>query len=1059
MNHTAQNNQRIRINDGWMFAMESPQDFVPVEIPHDWLIADTQNLYQSGVGFYRRALDASFLQKGQRLYLRFDGVYMDSTVWIDGRQAFEWKNGCTAFSFDITDFITPDAANEILVRVNYQAPNARWYTGAGIYRDVFLLVKNTCHIVPDGVYISTVFQDGAWRYRAQAEAITHGEAYTVRHALVETGEPVRPWCPEDPQLYTLRSELTVNGEITDTVFTRFGFRSLRFSPDEGFFLNGNHVKLHGVCLHGDLGGLGGAVYRDALRRQLTLMMRMGANAVRTAHNPPAEALMELADELGLLVISEISDVWHEPKTPYDYTRFFDEWIERDVAAWIRRDRNHPSVILWSVGNEIHDTHLDAEESEATLRRLTALVRRHDPDGNAPCTLGSNYMWWENAHRCADIVKIIGYNYSEALYPAHHAAHPDWVLYGSESLATVQSRGVYHFPLEQSLLSNDDLQCSALGNSVTSWGTKNMEACMFDDLQTPYTLGHFLWAGQDYLGEPTPYQTKNSYFGHMDTAGFAKDSYYVIQAVWNSFAQKPVLHLFPYWDFSPGESIDVRVCTNAPAVELFLNGENLGKRELNGRVLADWKVPYRPGVLLAVAYDAQGRPALHAERRSFGDAASLTLWEEVFGELHFVTVAALDGDGNPVENANRRVRVQVKNGKLLALDNGDSTDYDPYQHTDNRRLFSGKLLAIVRADAGQTPVVTASLCGEELPIRKVELTMDGDMVTAKTYPENASYSDLLWRVTDVQGIDSPIASLSVAADEQHATLTRKGDGVAYVCCAPTNGREHAAFLSKLRVEIAGLGRVNLDPYAFVAGGLYSRSNRPLENGNEHGVATLKTGESHVGFQNLDFGAFGSDTFDLPVFAMESDPVPFEVWEGMPGEGGEKLADFVYGLGSIWAVYQAATCTLPRRLKGITTLCFVFHKKVHIKGFQFHRQAKAFQQLNAADCDAVYGDSYIINGGAIEGIGNNVSIEFRDMDFGPEGTDKLAMCWRSALQKNAVQIVFSSGLQETRVLIEADRAAEYREREFPLGRRIQGVQTVSIIFLPGCSLDLKRFRFLQ
>jgi len=1058
MNHTDLDTQRMGINDGWLFALESPQDFVPVEIPHDWLIADTHSLYQSGVGFYRRALDASFLQEGQRLYLCFDGVYMDTTVWINGRQAFEWKNGCTAFSFEITEFITPDAANEILVRVNYQAPNARWYTGAGIYRDVSLLIKNACHFAPDGIYISTSFDNGEWQWKAQAETETRGEACAIRHTLMESGKPIRPWCPEDPKLYTLRSELLVNGAVTDTVYTRFGFRTLRFTPDAGFFLNGKHVKLKGVCLHGDLGGLGGAVNRDALRRQLTLMMRMGANAVRTAHNPPAEALLELTDELGLLVMSEITDVWREPKTQYDYARFFDAWIERDVAAWIRRDRNHPSVILWSVGNEIHDTHLDAEKGAQTLRYMMELVRRHDPDGNAAVTLCSNYMPWENTQRCADGIKLIGYNYGEAYYAQHHAEHPDWIIFGGETASTVQSRGIYHFPLRQSLLADDDLQCSALGNSFTSWGTKDLEAMILEDLRTPHSLGQFVWAGQDYIGEPTPYHTKNAYFGHADTAGFVKDSYYLFQAGWNDFETRPVLHLFPYWDFSPGELIDVRVCTNAPAAELFLNGESLGKRTLNERLLADWQVPYQPGALTAVAYDAQGKPALRAERRSFGDVSSLVLSEEVFGELHFVTIGALDADGNPVENAGRRVRVQVEHGQLLALDNGDSTDYDPWQNTDNRRLFSGRLLAIVRADAGQTPAVTASLCDGDIPIRKVELALDGDMISAACYPKNATYADLLWRVTDAGGIDSPIASLTVAEDGRHAGLSRKGDGTAYVCCAPTNGREHAAFISRLRVEIAGLGAANLDPYAFVAGGLYNRSNRPLDNGNERGVATLRTGESHIGFQNLDFGAFGSDTFDLPVFAMESDPVPFEVWEGMPGEGGEKLADFVYDLGSVWAVYQTATYTLPRRLQGVTTLCFVFRTKVHIKGFRFHKLVKAFQALNAADCDAVYGDNFTMNGGAIEGIGNNVVIEFREMDFGPEGTEKVSLCWRSKLQKNAVQIVFAGDEEEQRVLIEADAAPSYREREFALGRRITGRKTVSFIFLPGCSLDLKQLRFL-
>ena len=251
----------------------------------------------------------------------------------------------------------------------------------------------------------------------------------------------------------------------------------------------------------------------------------------------------------------------------------------------------------------------------------------------------------------------------------------------------------------------------------------------------------------------------------------------------------------------------------------------------------------------------------------------------------------------------------------------------------------------------------------------------------------------------------LASLAMRADGRAAVLTEKGDGTAFVRCMPKNGREHPAFISALRIEIAGLGAVKLDPYAFVAGGLHSLSNRPLDSGNERGVATLKTGESHVGFENLDFGEFGADTFELPLFIMENEPVSFDVWEGMPLSGGRKLAEYTYDLGSVWALYQTAVYTLPERLRGVTTLCFVFHRKIHMKGFRFIRLEKAYQALGAADCDAVYGDNYQKSGAAVENIGNNVTIEYRHMDFGPRGTEAIAICWRSGLPKNAVQIVFA------------------------------------------------------
>ena len=262
------------------------------------------------------------------------------------------------------------------------------------------------------------------------------------------------------------------------------------------------------------------------------------------------------------------------------------------------------------------------------------------------------------------------------------------------------------------------------------------------------------------------------------------------------------------------------------------------------------------------------------------------------------------------------------------------------------------------------------------------------------------------------------------------LTRKGDGVCYVRCSPKNGHDHAAFLSTLRVEITGLGKANFDPYAFVAGGLYNACNQPLDSGNEHGVATRKAGESHVGFRNLDYGEFGPDTVSLPIFALSGEPLPFEVWAGMPLEGGRKLADFIYDLGSVWNTYRTAVYTLPRRLKGVTTLCFVFHSMVHLKGFQFQKLQKAYQRLDAADNNAVYGDNFTVIGGAIEAIGNNVAIEFRNMDFGPDGADRVKLCWRSELPKNAVQIIMADDRKTKRILIEINQAPDYRERVFPL-----------------------------
>lgn len=1048
----------MRLNDGWRFAKGEPVNFTPVELPHDWLISDTTNLYASGVGWYQRDLDAGFLKEGQRLLLRFDGVYMDSTLYVNGQYAGEWKYGYTAFEHDITDFIQRGPGNTLLLRVNYQSPSDRWYTGAGIYRDVFLKVKNPCHFVSDGIYITTYQKDGRWHYEVDAEVETGGRPYELRHTLLDGEDGIIAWDVDNPRLYTLRSELIVDRELMDTEDTRFGFRTIAFDPDNGFFLNGRHMKLKGVCLHHDLGALGAAVHPDAIRRQLTLFKAMGANAIRTAHNPPARVFMDLADEMGFLVMSELLDVWKQPKNPYDYARFFDHWIEKDVASWIRRDRNHPSVIMWSIGNEIPDTHNDPVGGAETLRRLMSLVKKHDPKGHAPATLCSNYMPWENTQKCADIIKLIGYNYGEKLYQAHHAAHPDWIIYGSETCSTVQSRGIYHFPLSKSILADDDLQCSALGNSATSWGAKSVEACIKADRDIPFSLGQFIWAGQDYIGEPTPYHTKNSYLGHVDTAGFPKDSYYLFQAAWTDYRKAPMVHLFPYWDFSPGQMTDVRVCSNAPAVELFFNDVSLGIRALEGNYIADWQIPCQPGTLHAVAYDENRRIIAEACRQSFGDAESLRLSSETFGELMFVTITAVDRDGRPVENANCRVHVSVTGGRLLGLDNGDPTDYEQYR-TDNRRLFSGRLLAIVKLQDGMTPQIKATIDKSDIPIRKIELSAQGYNITAKVFPACATYRDLHWRLTDAGGVDSPLGRLEVSEDGLSAVVIPRGDGDVYVRCVAKNGREHISLISQYKLTITGMGKPFLDPYSFVSGGLYNCSNVELTNGNERGVATLRDGESHVGFRDLDFGDYGSDELTLPLFPLEKEPFTFEIWEGMPLEGGTHLYTATYDKGSIWNTYQEVTYKLPRRLRGVTTLCLVFRQKVHIKGFRFRKLEKAFQRLHAAECDHISGDSFMVKDGAVEQIGNNVTLVFDNMDFGGVGAGRIELCWRSALPRNPVSIVFSGEDEECRQMVEVSRADTWESRVFRLDKRVSGKNKVSFVFLPGCSLDLAWFQFME
>lgn len=770
-------------------------EFQPVDLPHDWLIYNTRNLYENSTGWYRKCVVVCHrgqagaaaqrmaapgelpILPGERVILRFDGVYMDSTFYVNGEKAGDWKYGYSAFDYDITEYLRP-GENELLMQVRHQSPNSRWYSGAGIYRNVWLKVCPAVYLPLDGTYVHTVWQQETGDYLLEAETECAGavnENICCRYSLWRQGKLVRElglgslsaredgqtcftlnavlsgleeWDLDNPVCYQLLVELTdsacvgtmqqaaeqsgtkkvrngetVSGqsspEVMDSQQITIGLRRMEFTPDRGFYLNGKYVKVHGVCEHHDLGCLGAAFHKGAMARKFRILKEMGVNALRTSHNMPAQEVMELADEMGILVLSEAFDMWERSKTPYDYARFFKEWAQRDVRSWIRRDRNHPSLFLWSIGNEIYDTHADAHGEEIT-RRLMGYVRAHDSKENARITIGSNFMPWEGAQNCADIVKVAGYNYGEKYYARHHQEHPDWIIYGSETASVVQSRGVYHFPLQQSVLADEDEQCSALGNSSTSWGARSVEACIVDDRDADFTFGQFLWTGFDYIGEPTPYHTKNSYFGYIDTAGFPKDAYYLFQAEWTSAEEHPMVHLYPYWDWNPGQLIDVRACTNGESVELYVNGRSQGRQHIDhvrGRKLqGDWQVPYEPGEILVVAYDEKGREIARESRHSFGEGRSLTLTadrEELSGngeDLCFITIGVVDEHGYPVENAMNYVELSLEGeGRLLGMDNGDSTDYDAYKGSV-RKLFNGKLLAVVAAKAVPAEQTAASAAG-------------------------------------------------------------------------------------------------------------------------------------------------------------------------------------------------------------------------------------------------------------------------------------------------------------------------------------------------------------
>ena len=1138
---------------GWEFCCcgigtgyDRAEGWQKVDLPHDWLICDTNDLYKTSTGWYRRTL--SVPEDGRRTALRFDGVYMDCRIYVNGVQAFEWKYGYTSFECDITDFLRK-GENLIAVRVDHREPNSRWYSGAGIYRKVRLVRFEPQHILPNGVYISadtegnvTVTTETERPLGETAEAlslktvitrfgndeplcetassccaadrsvlpaeITSAEcSYTVNEQHLKVESPAL-WDITAPALYVCTVSLLKNGEEIDRAAVRFGFRSCEMTSDRGFFLNGRHVKLHGVCEHHDLGALGAAVNKSAIIRKLNKLRGMGVNAIRTSHNPPAPELLEAADERGFLILDEFLDMWELKKTEYDYARFFPEWVRRDAASWIRRDRNHPCVIGWSIGNEIYDTHASERGQEVTSL-LKALVTLHDPRGNGFVTIGSNYMGSEAAQRCADILKNAGYNYAERLYEEHHRAHPDWNIYGSETSSIVQSRGIYHFPADRPVLSEDDEQCSALGNSAPAWAAKHWEANIVPDRDAEYCAGQFVWTGFDYIGEPTPYSTKNSYFGQIDTAGYYKDSAYIYKAAWTDGSKAPFVHLFPYWDWSEGEIIDILAATNCHEARIFINGREIARKVFGERpseLSMSVKVPYTKGEITAEAYDSEGRMTARDRVCSFGSACSLELVPERSAvpagseELIFLDIIARDSEGNFVANARDRVTVSVSGaGRLIGLDNGDSTDYEQYKGT-SRRLFSGRLLAIIapRAEAGPIDVKVASpslgeqhitLTAEDIPelrvegisfiaenserpldcaspekdipVRKIELSAEersfapdrrSIRVGVALLPENTVYPELEYRIVTAAGITTPLARIT-EQDERGVTVEALGDGEFFLRAVSRCGTEKIRLISQLRLTAEGLGSAFIDPYEFVAGGLYSISGGDVTDGIQHGAA-IGRGGGWFGFENVDFGELGSDTVTLPLFANYNTPVGIRIYDGSPDEGGELLGDFVYDIKPKWLTYQPKTYRLGKLLRGVHTIVIQSDMSYDVQGFVFERRRRETAELSALEAVNIYGDSFTVGEDAVTGIGNNVTIDLGKFSF-DKAPERVIITGRSKLPVNSIHL--QSETDDTRRwLLEFEGCEEYTPRSFP----IEGMDTecsLSLFFLPGCDFDLKSVRF--
>lgn len=1127
----------ILFNDGWQFCLCDigtelsalpGRHWYDVELPHDWLINDASKLYETGEGWYRRSLPCSAEQLSGRVLLNFDGVYMNSTLFVNGKEAGSWTYGYSAFEHDITDFLH-EGENELLLRVSHQSPNTRWYSGAGIFRDVMLKLRSAAYIGTNGVYIHSAPQpEGGWTTEVETDVV--GEASDIR-MLLEVFDPAGAsmggygleahfdgghekftasfnstdpelWSVDDPMLYTLKISLYSGSELLDCVNETFGYRTAEFDPDRGFLLNGEPVKLHGVCMHHDLGALGSALNEAALARQLRIMKEMGVNAIRTSHNMPARQLVQLCDEMGLLVDSEAFDMWEKPKTEFDNHRFFTEHAERDVRSWIERDRNHPCIIMWSIGNEINDT-IDPHGLDIT-KRLYEYVLKYDPKGNAAPTIGSNYMGNENAQKCSDVVKLAGYNYSEYLYDEHHAKYPDWVIYGSETASAVRSRGIYRFPAELPLLTGEDCQCSSLDNSVVGWGSSAMKSWRLDR-DCPFCCGQFIWTGFDYIGEPTPYNTKNSYFGIVDTAGFPKDIYYFYQSVWVSPEQKKVLHIVPsYWDFIPGQEIDVLIYSNARDVELFLNGKSIGSHvmelETSQDMRAHFKVPFEPGVLRVVGHFADGSECSEVLHTPSDPAAVvMTSDKETLladgRDIAFVEISTVDVNGIPVGNARNLIRVEVSGaGRLVGLDNGDSTDYDSYKG-DNRRLFSGKLLAMIEStlEPGEITVrayseglenaelrLVSENCGEvsgvsvvtenkfpavcraytgEVPARLLLPEVDVNSfdperrsaeIRAKLLPENCTYDDISWSVVRRNGVESSLAQ--VEGSGRSAVVTAKGDGEFFVRAMVHNGAEHPQVIADIPFTAEGLGAAVRDAYSFISASTLDSSNVPT-NIIEDGALSNFDGRTVMTYSDIDFGKTGSQIISLSVGTCFDMPV--EVWEGTPDDG-KLICRVDFGNNGHWCGFAGQDFALAERLTGVRTISVVIDSRVIFGGFSFVPIERAYDTNWVGEADSVYGDDYRIDGRRVADIGNNVIINYEGLDFGEDGSEALIISGETGNPMNQIQLRYTpaGGAQKT-VLLEFQQDGG-REQRFDIPK-LSGVNDVSFVFMPGSRFDFDWFRF--
>lgn len=750
---TAQARDRQNFDNGWRFvladsAQMSKTDYHDthwraLNLPHDWAVEGDflcsnpsgagGGALPGGIGWYRKTFNLQKKQ-GERYFIEFDGVYMNARVYINGKEVGYRPYGYSSFEYDITPYLTA-GRNVVAVRVdNSDQPNSRWYSGCGIYRHVWFTKTADVHVKHWGVHV-VANPDG--RISVTADVESQGKAYKVRNQVFdaqgrEVGLKVRRphlWSVDDPYIYKVRTQVLVGGKVVDEVWTNTGFRSFRFDAKTGFWLNGKNMKLNGVCEHHDFGCLGAVVNEDAMHRKLVRLKEMGVNAIRSSHNPPAPELLNMCDTMGLIVMDESFDMWRRRKTQNDYARFFDEWHERDLADLILRDRNHPSILMWSIGNEVleqwssadadtltleqanlilnagHDASTLAKDGETSVNTLLAdhladIVRRYDT--TRPITAGCNEPSPDNHLFKGKALDIVGFNYHHQWIKDVPKNFPSRPFIMTESVSALQTTGFYTMPSDSIIkapkewwlpYTDPSFKCSSYDNMHASWSSTHEET--WDVVKhTPYVGGQFIWTGFDYIGEPTPYSypARSSYFGIIDLAGQPKDVYYMYQSEWTN---RPVLHLFPHWNWLDGEQIDMWCYYNqADEVELYINGKSQGVRRKadSHQYHVMWRVTFEPGEVKVVARK-DGKEVRQQTIHTAGQPHHLQLSIDYQGKnTTFVKVEVVDENGNRCPWAENQVFFDT-DATIIGVDNGNQTSLERFKD-NKRKAFFGRCFVVL-----------------------------------------------------------------------------------------------------------------------------------------------------------------------------------------------------------------------------------------------------------------------------------------------------------------------------------------------------------------------------